>query len=156
MNREIKFRGQKLDSKEFVYGQLAYMFDDKNHALIIPSCYYATRDFDEEDENGNPIIQNDLAIGGFLSVKSETVGQFTSLHDKNGKEIYEGDIFDYHGIVNVVIFKDGMFCYDSYRENKNLENIVELSNYFFNWENNKSKEIEVIGNIYENPELLKN
>lgn len=156
MNREIKFRGQKLDSNEFIVGQLAYMFDDKKHALIMPSCFFATRDFGEEDENGNPIIQNELAVGGFLSVKPETIGQFTGLHDKNGKEIYEGDVFDFYGIFNVVIFKDGMFCYDSYRENKNFENIVKLCNENFDWENNKSSEIEVIGNLYENPELLKN
>lgn len=141
--REIKFRGQKLDSKEFVYGQLAYMFDDKNYALIMPSCYYATRDFDEEDENGNPIIQNDLAIGGFLYVKSETVGQFTGLCDKNGKEIYEGDIllFEYNKTPHVV----------GYEQNSFILKLIDNRISCYNWNGSC---LEIIGNIYENPELL--
>ena len=66
--------------------------------------------------------------------------QFTGLKDKNGKEIYEGDIFKKSNYFYQVVFEDGMFG-------------VWTKNY--GWKVlTKFKFIEVIGNIYENPELL--
>ena len=69
--------------------------------------------------------------------------QFTGLHDKNGKEIFEGDIIKdlgagYEEIITPVRFYQGAFC-DSYWNQC-------INNY---------KYCEVLGNIYENPELLK-
>lgn len=77
------------------------------------------------------------------------VMQYTGLKDKNGKEIYEGDILKYVvpadgeitdqdvEYVEEVIFDDGIFCVDGY---------VPVSCF--------NDEAEVIGNIHENPELL--
>ena len=82
--------------------------------------------------------------------------QFTGLHDKNGKEIYEGDIINLgengHAKPSQIAFNDGSFCiiadWISDKENP----FIELSTYC-----NPAfiKCVEIIGNIYENPELIK-
>lgn len=78
--------------------------------------------------------------------KRWNVMQFTGIKDKNGKEIYEGDIFQDE--------EDGAY------------NFVEWNDYFGGWGTNEwflpkdlveqAPYLEVIGNIYENPELLNN
>ena len=93
---------------------------------------------------------------GIVSVKVDpsTVGQFTGLLDRNGKEIFEGDIVRYgEFIYHVIEFKHGMFGYTlmdgwfvGYGGN---------TNFTFN-PLDKSKEHEVIGNVFDNPELITN
>lgn len=81
------------------------------------------------------------------------VCQFTGLLDKNGKEIYEGDLvrmFDEEKMIHEIIFRDGCFGYVSIPNH-----FVELNNHPFEWVDGKSKCLEVVDNIYENPELGK-
>jgi len=67
--------------------------------------------------------------------------QYTGLKDKNGKEIYEGDIYK-------------QFIEDSPNEERIIIDFVEYIHLFAYFFDNKNHEIEVIGNIHENPELL--
>lgn len=92
-----------------------------------------------------------LRHGGFLDMDYNpcTLMQYTGLKDKNGKEIYEGDIVSlfYETQISEVRFNSKYGCW---------EVKVQLSIHSQGWDllGNHLGESEVIGNIYENPELL--
>lgn len=101
------------------------------------------------DVNGqeNEQMINSISVEYFTIKEIKSNGfklmQFTGLYDKNGKEIYEGDILLHNNIKRTVIFEKGAFVL----EQKNLTCVREWWNF--------AKYCEIIGNIYENPELIK-
>ena len=127
--REIKFRGKRLDNGEWVYG-FVFFNQYKSEAVIA-----RVADTESVCENVDPV----------------TVGQFTGLHDKNGKEIYEGDI-----IIEKLrrARKDGerlVVCFDDFEwQGKNANGATTSLSLLVEYHT-----IEVIGNIHDNPELLK-
>lgn len=131
--REILFRGKRIDNGEWVYGAYFCLHhNDKRehlHQFIIPD---------------DTPIPKDKTIGEIqVEVISETVGQYTGLKDRNGNEIYEGDILAAGYYKFKVIFNISSF---SVVEIKKKINNDEL--YYWHYLS------KVEGNIYDNPELL--
>jgi uncharacterized phage protein (TIGR01671 family) len=133
MNRTIKFRGKRVDNGEWVYGFVMSWkhFDGTKYVQVVS-------------------IKNDAQE---YVVIPETVGQFTGLLDKNGKEIYEGDYLMqgngflwevFYSIDRIQLKRKGM-------KNEYHTVYVSLSSIL-----GYNSIYEVIGNIHDNPELLNN
>lgn len=131
--REIKFRGKRIDNGKWVYGLLVYKF----------AC---------DGKKWNKYFAIQTEGGEVIQVDPKTVGQFTGLHDKNSKEIWEGDIIRYMDGKNMEVF----YSISNYagwslrRKTKIGKRIYGMSNY----EKYPNANYEIIGNIHENPELL--
>ena len=128
--RIIKFRGKSIDGKEWLYGDLVSSADKKRFAILV-------NDKESYDE---------------CEIIPETIGQFSGLYDCNKKEIYEGDILKWiTGKMYVVKFWRGMFyasveeCNDGFLSGFPLHAFTEF----------EEGKCEIIGNIFDNPGLLK-
>lgn len=149
--REILFRG-KTKNGQWVYG-----------------CYYKQKQFYGEKVEcdciivTDDILSNDLGLD-YEEVIPETVGQFTGLYDKNGKKIFEGDIVKleegfweaaYNAVLieeeewYAVYYDDGRARYDLKTQDNNLE-FKRVA-----WQQLVGGIVEIIGNKWDNPELLK-
>lgn len=115
-----------------------------------------------KDSNGTYIMTNDLSISQHTKVTSVSVGQYTGLQDINGVKIFEGDIVTYKNLL-------GYDEYDSKptaRDEETITDVVTFKNGAFLprpqylycedvYYAEKMCDFEVIGNIYDTPELLK-
>ncbi len=132
--REIKFRGKLVTTGEWVYWY-PYWTDGKVK-LHIETC------------------ANKIKING-MDIDQNTIGQYVVLKDRQGNEIYEGDILEVEGWnsrdnnwkkVFEVVFSDAMFC---------LKKDNEEYSFFGQREGDvQLKKSKVVGNIYDSPELL--
>lgn len=150
--RELLFHGKQIENNEWVEGALISIQTDlngnDNQAFIVSEINFRDSIYDvwKYADEVNP----------------ETVGQFTGKVDKNGTKIFEGDVFQLDDdIVAVVIFSDGCFRLEEYGlcgtwtesgydECGGGYGIVEcepIDWYFL-------KDMEIIGNIHDNPALI--
>lgn len=136
--REIKFRGRRLDNGEWIYGSL----------LVIEDTYFIIEpvDFSYNNDTGTTAFWFDSTE---QEVDPATVGQYTGMKDKDGKEIYEGDVFHFTN-------EDGYECTSTvrYDEVDGCFSITE-SQYIYGVNYAiKHLNANLIGNIHDNPKLL--
>lgn len=134
--REILFRGKRLDGERWEEGSL---FSAATGACKIIQALALHPDYVEDGESGGHIYYSE----GW-PVKSETVGQYTGLTDKNGVKIFEGDI--------VLDEKTGkkyeiLYNYSGFMR-------ADKHRFFYGITLGMNDDYEVIGNIYDNPELM--
>jgi uncharacterized phage protein (TIGR01671 family) len=154
MMRDIKFRGKRIDNGEWAHGSLIKSL--KSEAFKITEGYFAVGEYGEQQFAFN--------------VNPDTIGQYTGSKDKNGVEIWEGDVVD----CTCELFSDfgktptGTFTTSLYeivwhedcwakKEVKNNRWTKSWSNYGHITKNisiSCEKFYVVIGNIHDNPELL--
>jgi uncharacterized phage protein (TIGR01671 family) len=139
--REILFRGKRKDNGEWIEGFYVcnrYSIGFAKEPAIYENHYIYTKRIDSE--KWFKTIQ--------VEVIHETVGQFTGLTDKNGKKIFEGDIVE-------ITWKGNIICVGDIRYDEASCRFVIYENYIFPYGFDNTNTFEVIGNIHDNPELLK-
>lgn len=133
--RIIKFRGKDIETCEWVYGNLIQRIG------YMPGIMFSY------ESNGKVRYAES-------AVKRETIGQFTGLYDYNENEIYEGDILRHiqwennEEVLYYITFEEEMGSFVLQKPTlKHKDNISQLAIY--------GLKLEVIGNVHDNPELLK-
>ena len=130
MTREIKFRGKRIDTGEWVYGSLLYNYDEETFISVSGYSHTGT------------------AFSGSYKVLSETVGQYTGLKDKNGTAVWEGDLLlTPEG--NIMIAEWVGSGIVTRCLTPTYDGMMNTNRYAF-------PVSEKIGNIYDNQKLLEN
>lgn len=147
--REILFKAKRIDNGEWVEGNL---FQMQGKYYICQYPYQCMKGYSSKDGE-------EYGFGGFESVDESTICQYTGLTDKNGRKIWENDIVKYHFGDDVAPIRFGKYqsCFDSV----NTGHV----GFYVDWDSKKAirKDLDywvnmidcnVIGNVFDNPELL--
>ena len=123
--REILFRGKRVSgNKEWIFGNVNYYPNLNRWFIRLQPAMSVLQTLEDE-------------------VAANTVGQYTGLTDKNGKKIFDGDIVKYKEENGEIVYHDqeAMFvvCFDT---------------WFTDFDHLYGKDVEIVGNIHDNPELL--
>lgn len=165
--RQYKFRGKRVDNGQWVYGCLVNNLWVKSELtdkpgqptceiIALPDGYY---------DSWEHIIENYI-----FEVIPETVGQFTGMQDKNGREIYEWDavqVYFYDSYKNYTYQFEKAQAWKDGKYHDDIKVVKFFSGSFVIWSDliqdyrcfanlaRPGECLEVIGNIHDNPELIK-
>jgi uncharacterized phage protein (TIGR01671 family) len=145
MERQIKFRAKHITNGAWLYGDLLQSNEGSVyigvHGQYIDDGMHFNDMYDET-----------------CYVDEDTIGQFTGLYDKNGKEIYEGDIITVKGRYPRVVLWDKMMWALMPTEYYHDEVfwVMNLQHPGVDWWEEFADEFEIIGNIHDNPSLISN
>lgn len=134
--KEILFKAKRISNGKWIEG---YLLKCKKDYYICEKAYQCMDGYSSAKGQH-------YGFGDFVLVDKNTICQYTGRTDNNGKKIWENDICK--NIVNYHIFKvtywenDGCYMFEDQNENGNGYNLYEF------------EEVEIIGNIFDNPELL--
>ena len=163
--REIKFRGKRIDNGKWVEGGFA----------IIPPPLKCFQDGIEERGKTCIVAEHEGYVAdwnmprqmGMYDVDPATIGQYTGLRDKNGTQIFEGDVIE---LINADYETIRIVCEFGAAIRQIYENTVEITGFYFTRSNDGRKTFPtthnylgkhdkelytVIGNIHDIPELIK-
>lgn len=122
--RDIKFRGKRLDNDEWIYG---HYYEYQTSPFIR---------YEDYSDNASTEIDKEVRL--------ETVGQYTGLKDKNGKEIYDDDLLkDKFGDIYTASWNGCLYGRSKMGHRLRCDIIRKIE-----------EEFEIIGNKHDNPELL--
>lgn len=137
--REILFRAKRVDNGEWVYGDLRQYINLPQYDDLPVEDLYSI--------DTMPVAED---YGHNYTVDKTTIGQYTGLPDRNGNKIFEGDILvDNDGeSLYVCVFDNGQFGFYT---------VKEYANSDFAWYNVEfvTDICTILGNIYDNPELIR-
>lgn len=134
--REIEFRAKRTDNDEWVYGYYFQELDFENKPI--------TSSIVRNIITKNPIYKT--TEQGVYEIDIDTLGQYTGLKDKNGKKIFEGDI------IRINMNRNRVVRYDDIKASFVTHDASQWLGYLGDYE---SWNLLVVGNIWDNPELLK-
>lgn len=139
--REIKFKAWDVVNKKWIGGKhLEYLCVSNDIAVLVKYKVAPNGSYE-------PYYCKQLTNPEFDNLK---IIQFTGLLDKNSNEIYEGDILKRGLTFDEVIFDEGAFCIKFYSQGFKKTYIHSMKSTLFN----KINKWEIIGNKFNNPELL--
>lgn len=140
--REILFKAKRVDNGEWIEGSLIDLDIDSGYCYIVPPY-----------KKASILPINFLITDRMKLVNSKTLCQFTGLYDKNGDKIWENDIFQYTDEA-MVIQKDLIEYNETHASFVRLRNTEKLGLQYLWIDEATCNHGEVIGNIFDNPELL--
>lgn len=134
--REILFKAKRIDNGEWVEGYYVKKYDllgNEEHLIFHADSY---------------------KVWEYVEIDPETLCQFTGLCDKNGKKIWENDIFQYTDGITMITHKDLIEYNETHASFVRLHKTGKLGLQYLWIDESICNHGEVVGNVFDNPELL--